>query len=210
MNKFLKTIALASLIFQVSLAHAVNRVTIADKTFTKIINTNAIESKTAELGAQITKDYPNNERPLIIVGVLGGATFFFANLLLNIKRPCFMHFLKVSSYSGLETTGAVTLQYDSLAGKNLEGFDVLIVEDIVESGTTMAWILNHFKAKNPASIKTASLLDKKDSRKVTIPNIDYVGFDLEKGAFVVGYGLDYDQHGRNLPGIYELVAAPAA
>lgn len=74
----------------------------------------------------------------------------------------------------------------------------------------MAWILNHFKAKHPTSIKIASLLDKKDSRTVTIPDVDYVGFDLEKDAFVVGYGLDYNQYGRNLSGIYKLVVAPAA
>ncbi len=211
MNKFLKTIALASLIFQVSLAYAGNTVSLAGKTFTEIINQTVVEARISELGQQITSYYKNSERRLVFVGVLGGATFFLTSLMQKVALPCYMEFLKVSSYNGgLATTGSVQLQFDSLAEKDLTGCDVIITEDIVETGLTMEWIINHFKSKNPASIKIASLLLKKDCLKAAIPDIDYLGFEVEKDAFVVGYGMDYKELGRNLPGIYELVTAPAA
>lgn len=157
-----------------------------------IISDEQLQEKVVELGAQITKDYQGREP--VLVCVLKGAMMFLTDLSRHIKLPVSFDFMEVSSYHGTETTGVVRITKD-LKG-TIEGKDVIIVEDILDSGLTLTYITKLLKTRNPNSLKICSLLDKKDAR-ITPVTLDYKGFDIPD-KFVVGYGLDYNELYRNL------------
>ena len=147
------------------------------------------------LGAEITKDYQGKK--LVIVSVLKGSVIFMADLMREIKIPCSIDFMAVSSYaSGTKTSGVVKIIKD-LDTDVVNGSDLLIVEDILDSGVTLEYLMKILSARNPNSIKICTLLDKPERRKANI-FADYSGAQIPD-AFVVGYGLDYDEKYRNLP-----------
>ncbi len=146
-----------------------------------------------DLGKQISKDYEGKN--LLLVSVLKGAVVFLSDLLREITCDCRIDFMSVSSYSGTKTTGVVKFKKD--LDINPDGCDILIVEDILDSGITLAYLKNILADRNAASIKVCALLDKPDNRKADI-KADYVGAVIPD-EFVVGYGLDYDEKYRNLP-----------
>ena len=148
----------------------------------------------SELGAEITRDYAGRE--LFLMGVLKGAVFFLADLMRQVDLPCELDFMAVSSYGSLtDSSGVVRILKDLDAP--IEGKDVLIVEDIVDSGLTLDYLLRNLRGRNPRSLEVCALLVKPARRKVELP-IRYVGFEIPD-RFVVGYGLDLDQRYRNLP-----------
>lgn len=147
------------------------------------------------LGAQITEDYRGKK--LVVVSVLKGSVIFMADLMREIKIPCAIDFMAVSSYgSGTKTSGVVKIIKD-LDTDVIEGADLLIVEDILDSGVTLNYLMKVLSARNPNSIKICTLLDKPERRKAPI-KADYSGARIPD-AFAVGYGLDYDEKYRNLP-----------
>jgi hypoxanthine phosphoribosyltransferase len=153
-----------------------------------------IEARVAELGRQISADYAGRE--LTLVSVLKGSLPFMADLMRRIDLPLRIDLMEVSSYGGTstESSGLVRILKDLSAP--IDGRDVLIVEDIIDTGLTLNYLIRYLKGKNPNSIKVCSLLDKPARRLVEIP-IDYVGFEIPD-AFVVGYGLDFGEVYRNL------------
>jgi hypoxanthine phosphoribosyltransferase len=153
-----------------------------------------IAAKVAELGQQISADYAGHE--LTLVSVLKGSLPFMADLMRRISLPLRIDLMEVSSYGGTatESSGLVRILKDLSAP--IEGRDVLLVEDIIDTGLTLNYLIRYLKGKNPASIRVCSLLDKPARRLVEIP-LDYVGFEIPD-AFVVGYGLDYGEVYRNL------------
>lgn len=166
-----------------------------------LISEEQLAAKVAELGARISKDYEGKK--LIILGVLKGSVVFMTDLLRQITIPVEMDFMAVSSYgSGTKTSGVVKILKD--LDRLIQGYHVLIVEDILDSGMTLSYLTELLRDRNPASIRIATLLDKPDRRKVDIKP-DYVGFAIPD-EFVVGYGLDYAELYRNLP--YVGVLAP--
>jgi len=153
-----------------------------------------LSRRVRELGVQITEDYQG--RDLLLVGVLKGAVFFLSDLMRTIAVPCEVDFMAVASYgSSTDSSGVVRILKDLDAP--LEGRHVLIVEDIVDSGLTLQYLLRNLGARNPASIEVCALLTKPDRRKVQLEP-RYVGFEIPN-RFVVGYGLDYGERYRNLP-----------
>ena len=153
-----------------------------------------IQKRVQALGAQITRDYAGRE-PLF-VGVLKGCFVFMADLVRACELKCTVDFMVVSSYgAGTASTGAVKIEKD--LSQNIEGRDVIIVEDILDSGNTLSYLTDYMKARKPASIRIVTLMDKPE-RRVADVKADYIGFTIPD-AFVVGYGLDYDQRYRNLP-----------
>lgn len=153
-----------------------------------------IAAKVHELGTLITKDYAGKSP--FLIGVLKGCFVFMADLAREINLPCDIDFMAVSSYgSGTTTTGAVQIKKD--LSRDIEGRDVIIIEDILDSGVTLSYPKSYLGNRNPASIKICTLMDKPARRKADI-FADYVGF-VSPDEFVVGYGLDYDEKYRNLP-----------
>lgn len=153
-----------------------------------------IDKRVAELGAQISKDYAGKE--LVLVGVLKGSVVFLADLARAITCPVRLDFMSCSSYgNSTQSSGVVRILKD--LDSSIEGKHVLVVEDIVDTGTTLNYLLENLKARKAASVKLATLLNKPERRKVHV-NIDYNGFDVPD-EFVVGYGLDYAELFRNLP-----------
>ena len=153
-----------------------------------------ISNRIVEMGAEITEKY--KDKNPIFVGVLKGCFVFMADLMRNVDILCTMDFMAVSSYgSGTITTGAVKINKD--LSQDVEGRHVIIVEDILDSGMTLSYLVKYLSGRNPASITLVTLLDKPARRKADI-KADYVGFEVED-AFVVGYGLDYAEKYRNLP-----------
>lgn len=158
------------------------------------LNQKMLEERINELGAQITKDYEGKN--LHLVSVLNGAFIFTADLVRQINLPLSIDFIGISSYgSRTESSGEVRLTKD--LASSVKRKDVLIIEDIVDTGLTMQYLLNYFKMREPASVKVASLLSKPSRRQVEV-TIDYTGFEIDD-AFVYGYGLDVDHVYRNLP-----------
>jgi len=155
-----------------------------------------LRDRVAELGAQITADYAGGAHRLALVSVLRGSYIFMADLTRQIRLPLLVDFMAVSSYgSGSVSTGQVELKKDlssSIAGK-----DLILVEDILDSGNTLYYLRDMLQARKPASIRICALLDKPDRRTRPI-HADYCGFTVPD-AFLVGYGLDYNEHYRNLP-----------
>ncbi len=165
-----------------------------------LISEEQLAAKVAELGAAISRDYEGKK--LMILGVLKGSVVFMADLLRHITIPVEMDFMAVSSYgAGVKTTGVKILKdLDRL----IEGYHVLVVEDILDSGMTLSYLTELLRDRGPASVRIATLLDKPERRKVDIAP-DYVGFTVPD-EFVVGYGLDYAELYRNLP--YVGILAP--
>ena len=160
-----------------------------------LLSEEQIRSKVKELGAILTKEYADKNP--IIVGVLKGVVMFYADMIREIKVPCQMDFMWISSYSGTNSTGQMKVRQDLSA--NVEGRHVLILEDIFDTGNSLDFTVKHIQSRNPASLKICTLLDKPERRnpRVTL-KADYTGFTIPN-AFVVGYGLDYNEQYRNLP-----------
>ena len=153
-----------------------------------------LEAKCAELGAQISKDYEGKN--LLLVSVLKGAVVFMTDLMRHITVPCSIDFMVVSSYgNGVKTSGVVKIVKDLDA--DLAGKDLLIVEDILDTGMTLHYLKQLLQDRNPNNIRIATLLDKPERRRAAV-RADYVGYQVPD-EFVVGYGLDYDEKYRNLP-----------
>ncbi len=176
----------------------VTSIQLGDLSFVPFIPEAKIQQRVKELGQQITKDY-QDRRPIVIT-ILNGSFIFSSDLVRAIKMDCEVQFMKVSSYEGTDSTGKLTAVFDTLP--ELTGHDLIIIEDIVDQGHTIDYLLSSLKEKNPSSVKVASLLFKPEAYKYEHP-IDYIGFEIPND-FVVGYGLDYNQMGRNLPSIYTL------
>ena len=159
-----------------------------------------INSRIAELGEQISRDYEGKE--IFLICILKGASFFACELAKRITVPVNIDFMKVSSYGGATvSSGQVSIKMD--VSESIAGKDVLIVEDIIDSGNTLNLLPKILMERGPKSIRLCALLDKPDRREVDV-KMDYVGFRIPD-KFVVGYGLDYDQRYRNLPYIGEVV-----
>lgn len=168
---------------------------------TVLITEEEIDRRVRELAAQISKDYEG--RKIRMVGILKGASFFMCELAKRITVPVSIDFMQVSSYGGAtESTGTVRIRKD--LDESIEGLDVIIVEDIVDSGRTLAFLGDFLKSKGAKSIRYCTLLDKPERRVVDL-KADYAGFEIPD-QFAVGYGMDYDQEYRNLPyiGVVEL------
>lgn len=160
----------------------------------KLITEDEIAAKVKELGARISKDYEGHK--LMLVGVLKGSVVFMADLMRAITIPCSIDFMAVSSYGkGVKSSGVVRIIKD--LDSVLEGWDILIVEDILDSGLTLSYLRKHIAQKGANSVRIATLLDKPERRTADITP-DYTCFTVPD-AFVVGYGLDYDEIYRNLP-----------
>ena len=161
-----------------------------------LISEEELQEKVRELGAQISRDYAGSPKKLLVLGVLKGSFVFMADLVRRITVPCEVEFMAVSSYhSGVKTSGVVKILKD--LDVPLEGRDVLIVEDILDSGKTLSYLVDVLTQRNPNSIRIATLLDKPERREADIHS-DYFGFHVPD-EFVVGYGLDYAEQYRNLP-----------
>lgn len=159
-----------------------------------MLSAEQISDRVAEMGEEITRDFPSGE--LAVVCVLRGSFVFMADLVRAIDRPLTCDFLGLSSYgSSTKSSGVVQITKD--LGDPVEDRNVLVIEDIIDTGLTMAYLLENLETRKPASIKIASLLSKPARRQVEV-DIDYLGFTIED-RFVVGYGLDYDGKYRNLP-----------
>lgn len=154
-----------------------------------------IQNRIAELGEILTKEYADKDP--IVVGVLKGVVVFYADMIRAIKVPCQMDFMWISSYAGTDSTGNMLVRKD--ISSDIKGRHVLILEDIFDTGNSLDFTYRHLLSKEPASVKICTLLDKPSRRKEGIDlKADYVGFTVPN-AFVVGYGLDYNEHYRNLP-----------
>ena len=163
----------------------------------------AIQERVKEMAAQITKDYTDNGlakdpqgRPLLLVGVLRGALMFMTDLARRFPIPVEYDLISVSSYGNGTAPGAVRLVKD--LEKPIEGRDVLLVEDIIDTGYTIEYLRRSFTARRPASFRVCTLVDKVARREINT-SIDYSGFALEQDEFIVGYGMDYAELYRNLP-----------
>ncbi|MFM8912359.1 MAG: hypoxanthine phosphoribosyltransferase [Flammeovirgaceae bacterium] len=170
---------------------------VKDLEFKKLIAANKIEERVAELAAQINHDY--QDKAPILLPILNGSFMFAADLMKELKIPCRISFVKISSYSGTASTG----QLKTLIGheESLFNQDVLILEDIVDTGLTLQKIIEELRGLGAKSVEAISLLRKAPARAKKI-DVKYVGFDLEND-FVLGYGMDYDGLGRNLRDIYK-------
>ncbi len=159
-----------------------------------------IQRRVKELGIQISKDY--KDKKLLIISLLKGSFIFTADLVREISIPLKIEFMTTSSYGhSRESTGKVQVLYD-IEG-DLKGYDVLIADDIADTGITMDFVINYLKSKNPNSVKSCVLLDKPSRRRVEL-EADYVGFTIPD-KFIVGYGLNYGDYYRNLPYVFAFV-----
>jgi hypoxanthine phosphoribosyltransferase len=170
---------------------------IKDLTFEKFIDENAVQQKVKGLASLINEDY--KDKTPVFLPVLNGSFMFSSDLIKEVNIPCLISFVKVASYSGLQSTG----QLKTLIGLEQSLFNqhILLVEDIVDSGLTMQIIVEELKGLGTKSVEVVSLLRKKTAREKGV-DVKYVGFDIDN-EFVVGYGLDYDGFGRNHKDIYK-------
>jgi len=159
-----------------------------------IISEADIETRVKALGEAITRDYKDSER-LLLLGLLRGSVVFLTDLMREVRRDITMDFMSVSSYNKSESSGFVRIDSDHKT--NIRGWDVILIDDIVDSGYTIRTVQKLLIDREPRSLKVCALLDKPERHKVDIA-IDYLGFSIPD-YFVVGYGLDYDEKGRNLP-----------
>ena len=166
---------------------------------TLVLNEEEIQSKVEEIASRISSDYENRE--LVLLGVLNGAFIFLSDLIRKITIPCVVDFIGASSY-GAATISSGNIRLTKEASINLEGKNVLIVEDIVDTGLTMTFLIDYLKSFNPESVKICAFIDKPERREVDI-SIDYPCFTIEDG-FLVGYGLDYNEEYRGLREVYLL------
>ena len=160
-----------------------------------LITEEQIRQRISELGQELTRDYQDKDP--VIVGVLKGVVVFYADMIRQIKAPCQMDFMWISSYAGTTSTGNMEVKRD--ISSDIKGRHVLILEDIYDTGNSLDFTYRHLLAKEPASLKICTFLDKPARRKSGITlKPDYVGYTVPN-EFVVGYGLDYNEHYRNLP-----------
>jgi hypoxanthine phosphoribosyltransferase len=168
-----------------------------------LVSSEDLKRRVRELGLEISRDYEG--RDLVLVGVLKGAVPFIGDLMLHLTIPCEVDFMAVSSYgSQTDSSGVVRILKDLDAP--IEGRDVLIVEDIIDSGLTLHYLLRTLRARNPRSLEVCALLTKPERRRVDLPT-RYVGFEIPN-RFVIGYGLDYAQRYRNLDYVAVLANGP--
>jgi len=169
-----------------------------------LVQADDLQHRIRELGAEITRDYA--DRDLLMVCVLKGAVFFLSDLMREVEVPCEVDFMAVASYgSSTDSSGVVRILKDLDAP--IEGRDVLIVEDIVDSGLTLQYLLRTLSARGPATLEVCALLTKPERRKVALPT-RYVGFEIPN-RFAIGYGLDHAERFRNLPYVAALSETPA-
>jgi hypoxanthine phosphoribosyltransferase len=156
-----------------------------------------IAQEIKRLGQEITRDYP--QRDILLVGVLKGSFLFIADLIREIESPTMVDFVRLASY-GSDTQSSGIIEFRKELEMPIRGRDVIIVEDIVDSGYTLECLFNKLLLQEPRSLKICTLIDKRARREVDI-EADYIGMTMDDG-FIIGYGLDYDEHYRNLPDIY--------
>ena len=158
-----------------------------------LIGEQELQARVADLGEEISGDYAGHD--LLLVGVLKGAVFFMSDLMRQLTVPCEVDFMAISSYAGAtESSGVVRILKD--LDMNIEARHVLVVEDIIDSGLTLSYLMRNLEAREPASLEICALLTKPDRREIDVP-VRYVGFEIPN-RFVVGYGLDFDEKYRNL------------
>ena len=173
---------------------------IADLYFEPLINAAAIEKRISEIAAQINADYKG--RTPVLVGVLNGSFLFTADLIKEIEIPVEVTFTKLASYYGGISSSKIRDDFD--LANDIKGRDIILVEDIVDTGNTLHYLIDKLKVRSPASITAISLLLKPKALLGPIAELKYVGFEIGND-FVIGYGLDYKELGRNLKGIYRKV-----
>ncbi len=161
--------------------------------FKELISKEELDKRIAELAEQIDEDYKGKE--VTVICVMRGAVFFTVELTLKMKSKLKYEFITISSYQGENTTGEVTLLTD--LRESIEGKDVLVVEDIIDTGISMKYLLEHLRAKNPRTLKVCALANKPERRQVEVP-IDYIGFNIPN-KYIVGFGFDIDNNYRNIP-----------
>ncbi len=160
-----------------------------------LISEAQLQARIRELGQQLTADYAGKNP--VVIGVLKGVVIFYADMIRQLQVPCQMDFMWVSSYAGTDSTGNLVVRKD--ISTQIKGRHVLILEDIYDTGNSLTFIREHLLEKEPASLRICTLLDKPSRRKAGITlQPEYVGFTVPN-EFVVGYGLDYNEHYRNLP-----------
>ena len=167
----------------------------------EVVSKNDIAKRVKELGQAITRDYSG--RQLVVIGILNGAFIFLADLVREIELPMEIDFIRVSSY-GSSTCSSGAIQCTKDTELALAGKDILLVEDIVDTGRTLACLKEHFAARKAASVGICALIDKKERREVEVA-VDYAGFVVAEG-FLVGYGLDHAEQHRHYPAIYKIVS----
>jgi hypoxanthine phosphoribosyltransferase len=175
---------------------------IADLTFEPLIEEETIAQRVQVLGEQLNTEY-DGKTP-IFIGVLNGSFLFVADLVKQITVPCEVTFTKLASYYG-GTSSSLKIREDIELSVNISGRHIIIVEDIVDTGNTLSYLIEKLKQSSPASIRVCSLLLKPGKLEISIEELRYVGFEIDN-EFVVGYGLDYQELGRNLRGIYRLIS----
>ena len=159
-----------------------------------LIDADRLQERIRELGRELSQDYAGRE--LLLVGVLKGAVFFMADLMRNLSVPCEIDFMAISSYgAATDSSGVVRILKD--LDINIEGRHVLVVEDIIDSGLTLSYLLRNLESREPASLEICALLTKPDRREIDV-TVRYVGFEIPN-EFVIGYGLDFAERYRNLP-----------
>ena len=158
-----------------------------------LIDEPTLQTRIAELGEELSNDYAGKD--LLLVGVLKGAVFFMADLMRSLTVPCEVDFMAISSY-GAETDSSGVVRILKDLDIPLQGRDVLIVEDIIDSGLTLSYLMRNLRARDPASLEVCALLTKPGRREIEVP-VKYVGFEIPN-RFVIGYGLDYAERYRNL------------
>jgi len=170
---------------QAELEHAVTEILVDEET---------LRNRVAELGEEISRDYAG--RDLLLIGVLKGAVFFMADLMRQLTVPCEIDFMAISSYgASTDSSGVVRILKD--LDINIEGREVLVVEDIIDSGLTLSYLMRNLEARQPASLEVCALMTKPDRRQIDVP-VRYIGFEIPN-RFVIGYGLDFAERYRNLP-----------
>ena len=159
-----------------------------------LIDEERLRSRVAELGEEVSADYAG--RDLLLIGVLKGAVFFMADLMRHLTVTCEVDFMAISSYgAATDSSGVVRILKD--LDINIAGRDVLVVEDIIDSGLTLSYLMRNLEAREPASLEICALLTKPERREIDVP-VRYVGFEIPN-RFVIGYGLDFAERYRNLP-----------
>jgi hypoxanthine phosphoribosyltransferase len=159
-----------------------------------LVDEQSLRNRIAELGADISSDYAGKD--LLLVGVLKGAVFFMADLMRHLSIPCEVDFMAISSYgASTDSSGVVRILKD--LDINIDGRNVLVVEDIIDSGLTLSYLMRTLEARSPASLEVCTLLAKPTRREIDVP-VRYTGFEIPN-EFVIGYGLDYAERYRNLP-----------
>jgi hypoxanthine phosphoribosyltransferase len=166
-----------------------------------LIEEDALQERVAALGQELSADYAG--RDLLLIGVLKGAVFFMADLMRHVTVPCEVDFMAISSYgASTDSSGVVRILKD--LDINIEGRHVLVVEDIIDSGLTLSYLMRNLEARGPASLEICALLTKPDRREMDVP-VRYIGFEIPD-RFVIGYGLDFAERYRNLPYVAVLSA----